>query len=96
MKEIFTEEEYNEAVKKFNEEMKIDFFSNIENYPTYNGYDNLKEYELSDSDFKLLWRMQEMLYMYDTEKENFSKLSCDMLNQIKQIYFNYFKGNANE
>ena len=51
MKEIFTEEEYNEAVKKYNEKIKIDFYSNI-----WNKIYNFNDYILKNIQFVVLKR----------------------------------------
>ncbi len=91
MKEIFTEEEYDEAVKKFNEQMKINFYSDIKNYSTYDGYADLRNFHLSDDDFKLLWRCQDLLFTFDY-LENMTFADCsNFYNEIKALYLNYFK-----
>lgn len=88
MKEIFTEEEYNEAVKKFNEQMKIDFYSNIKNYSAYDGYADLRKYQFSEDDFKLLWRCQDLLFNFDFLDDG----SSSIYSEIKSVYLNYFRG----
>lgn len=89
MKEIFTEEEYNEAVKKYNEKIKIDFYNNIDNYNSYDGYDDLRNYSLSEENFKMLWRFQDLLFTFDyLDTVNNSSI----YNQIKSLYSNIFNG----
>lgn len=88
MKEIFTEEEYNEAVKKYNEKIKIDFYSNVSNYSTYEGYADLRKYNLSENDFKLLWRCQDLLFNFDFLNDGTSSI----YSEIKSVYLNYFRG----
>lgn len=89
MKEIFTEEEYNEAVKKYNEKIKIDFYSNINNYTSYDGYADLRNYSLSEENFKMLWRFQDLLFTFDyLDTVN----NSNIYNEIKTLYSNIFKG----
>lgn len=91
MKEIFTEEEYNEAVQKFNEQMKINFYSDVQNYSGYDGYVDLRKYHLAEDDFKLLWRCQDLLFTFDY-LENMTFANCfNFYNEIKTLYLNYFK-----
>lgn len=91
MKEIFTEEEYTEAVKKFNEEMMNEFYGKRENYPTYDSYTDLRDYEFSDIEFKILWRCQELLHTYDLAKNQLSNNSRNILENLKNVYSNSFK-----
>ena len=91
MKEIFTEEEYTEAVKKFNEEMMNEYYGKVENYPTYDSYADLRDYELSDIEFKILWRCQELLHTYDLAKNQLSNNSRNILENLKNVYSNSFK-----
>ena len=89
MKEIFIVEEYNEAVKKYNEKIKIDFYSNINNYTSYDGYADLRNYSLSEENFKMLWRFQDLLFTFDyLDTVN----NSNIYNEIKTLYSNIFKG----
>lgn len=87
MKQIFTEKEYEEAVKKYNETLKDSFFSDIKNYSIYDGFEDLREYNISDQDFKLLWKCQELLFSYENEKESLCETSKNLYNNIKKLYF---------
>ncbi len=86
MKQIFTEEEYEEAVKRYNEILKDSFFSDIKNYSIYEGFEDLREYNISDQDFKLLWKCQEMLFSYEKNKESLSETSKNLYNGIRNLY----------
>lgn len=90
MKEIFTEEEYKDVVKKCNEMVSSELYENIENYPTYKNYINLKDCALSDYEFKLLWKCQELLSIYDSSKHQVSENICIILDSLKEHYDNFF------
>ncbi len=91
MKEIFTEEEYQEAVKLYNEQARNDFYSNKEYYSNYEGYADLRDFDMSEDDFKMLWRCQDLLYNYE-HSNNGSLITQKAYNEIKSIYLNCFNG----
>ncbi len=85
MKEIFTEEEYQEAVKKYNEHARNSFYNNIDFYSTYEGYADLRNFEMSEDDFKMLWRWQDLLYNYE-HSTNCSLIIQNAYNEMKNMY----------
>lgn len=91
MKEIFTEEEYNEAVKKYNEEIKQDFYNDLSNYISSENYEDLRNYELTENEFKILWRCQDLLSNYDLLKQDLSQDCIDIFEKLKEEYCNSFK-----
>lgn len=89
MKEIFTEEEYQNAVIKYNERVRNDLFNNITFYSSYDGYVDLRELNLSEDDFKILWRWQDLLYSYE-HSNNCSKIINKIYQEMKAMYLNCF------
>ncbi len=92
MKEIFTEEEYNEAIKKYNEEIKQDFYNDLSNYISSEDYEDLRNYELTENEFKILWRCQDLLSNYDLLKQDLSQDCINIFEKLKEEYCNSFKG----
>lgn len=88
MKEIFTEEEYNEAVKKYNEQFRLSLYENTDLYPTYDGYIDLRNLKLQDEDFKMLWQYQDLLYSFEQSKTCSSGIR-NLYNEMKKVYLNY-------
>ena len=92
MKEIFTEEEYNEAIKKYNEEITQDFYNDLSNYISNEDYEDLRNYELTENEFKILWRCQDLLSNYDLLKQDLSQDCINIFEKLKEEYCNSFKG----
>lgn len=90
MKEIFTEEEYQEAVKLYNEQVRMNFYSNKNLYSAYEGYVDLRDFEMPDTDFRLLWQVQDLLYNFDQPNNRPLKTQSTYEN-IKNIYHNCFR-----
>lgn len=91
MKEIFTEEEYNEALRKYNEEIKQDYYSELSNYIPNDDYVDLRNYELTENEFKILWRCQDLLSNYDLRKKDLGEDCCAIFETLKEEYCNSFK-----
>lgn len=91
MKEIFTEEEYNEALRKYNEEIKQDYYSELSNYIPNDDYVDLRNYELTENEFKILWRCQDLLSNYDLRKKDLGEDCCTIFETLKEEYCNSFK-----
>lgn len=65
MKEIFTEEEYQDAIRGYNEMLEKEYYADKNNYKVAEGFIDLRNYNLDDDDFHLLWRFQDMLSSLD-------------------------------
>lgn len=90
MKEIFTKEEYREAMGLYNSQIKADFYENIDNYLPCEGYVDLKQYDMSDEDFKVLWMCQDFLSNYDVVKNHINPNIQNLCESIKNLYSNIF------
>ncbi|MBP3920133.1 MAG: hypothetical protein J6D28_01045 [Bacilli bacterium] len=86
MKEIFTEEEYNDAVKKFNEQLMNNFYEDRNNYCPYKGYDDLRNYSLNENEFQLLWRCQELLHSFEENNDLLSENISNIYQTIRAVY----------
>ena len=91
MKEIFTEKEYTEAVQKVNVKMLNDFYNNLNNYAPTDNYVDLRDYEITDEEFKLLWRCQELLNEYDNNKQSLGSNCINIFGTLKDKYLSSFK-----
>lgn len=91
MKEIFTEKEYTDAVQKANEKVMNDFYSNLNNYSPFENYVDLNNYEITDEEFRLLWRCQELLQYYDANKKMLGNNCINIFDSLKEKYMNSFK-----
>lgn len=91
MKEIFTEKEYTEAVQKVNEKMLNDFYDNLNNYSPFENYVDLNNYEITDEEFRLLWKCQDLLHYYDENKKSLGNNCINIFDSLKEKYMNSFK-----
>lgn len=91
MKETFTEEEYQEALKKFYSEVKRDFYNNKNNYLPYKGFIDLRNYNLESEDFKILWIFQDLLYSYEKSNSVLSSNGKSLYESTKSLYSNFIK-----
>ena len=86
MKEIFTEEEYNDAVKKFNEQLMKNFYEDKNNYCPYKSFDDLRNFSLNETEFQLLWRCQELLQSFEEQKDLLSDNIANIYETLRAVY----------
>ena len=86
-----TEKEYTEAVQKVNVKMLNDFYNNLNNYAPTDNYVDLRDYEITDEEFKLLWRCQELLNEYDNNKQSLGSNCINIFGTLKDKYLSSFK-----
>lgn len=91
MKEIFTEEEYQEVLKNFYKETQKEFCNDRTKYLPYEGLSDLRNYSLNSEEFKLLWICQEMLSCYEKSKSMVNIDSRNLCESIKLLYSDLIK-----
>ena len=73
------------------EEMRED--NNLNNYAPTDNYVDLRDYEITDEEFKLLWRCQELLNEYDNNKQSLGSNCINIFGTLKDKYLSSFKEN---
>lgn len=86
MKKTFTEEEYQEIKKLYSKEVLKNYYEDQNNYIEYDGYENLNNCNLLPEEYKLLWKLQDLLFSYDELKEKLSDEFHIIFESIKNPY----------
>lgn len=86
MKKTFTEEEYQEIKKLYSKEVLKNYYEEQNNYIEYDGYKNLNNFNLLPEEYKLLWKLQDLLFNYDEVKEQLSDKFHIIFESIKNLY----------
>lgn len=60
-------------------------YMNISDYRPYKGFLDLREYDMSNKDFSMLWKVQDFLYMSNRDKDHLKKVDPILWNKIKEL-----------
>lgn len=64
-------------------------FKDISNYNPYNGFHDLRKYNLSEEEFKDLWITQDFLYYCESNKEIIKKEIPGLYKELQELFLNY-------
>ena len=62
---------------------------NITDYKPFNGFYDLRDYNLPKKEFRKLWKIQEYLHHVETNKKYFKTMAKNMWEEAKQLSANY-------
>ncbi len=64
-------------------------FKNIDNYNSYSGFHDLRDYKLSEQEFKDLWITQDFLYYCESNKEIIKNSMPELFESLKELSADY-------